>query len=91
MKFQVTNIFDSSVIHNSGIHARENGVKIDHLSRQHIVPFRVGELRDTFRAEDHAFGRLEVKRMILDKFPCELLTWSESSAVRVIVCEPSEK
>ena len=48
MKFKVTNIFNGPIIRDSGIHAWENNIKIDHLSCQDIVPFGIRELRNMF-------------------------------------------
>ena len=91
VQFEVSDVFDSPVIRDGGVHACENDVNVDRLSCQDVVPLGIGEFRDTFGPEDHAFGCLEVKHMVLYQFPSKFLTGSKSCAVRIIVCEPGEE
>jgi hypothetical protein len=48
MKFKVINVFDGSVVCDGRVHARENDIKIDHLSCQDVVPFGIREFRHMF-------------------------------------------
>jgi len=91
MQLEVTNVFDCPIVCTSGVHAWENGIKIDSLTSQDIVPLGIRELRDLFWPKHHVFGCLDIKCMILDKFSGELLAHGKDCIARFIIDEPDEK
>jgi hypothetical protein len=61
MKFEVADIFDSPIVCDGGVHAREDNVNIDRLASEDVIPLRVREFWYPFRSEDHPLGTFNVK------------------------------
>ena len=91
MKFEFSEVFNSSAVGCHGVHSCEDSVKVDRFSGKDIVPFHVGKFGYPFGAENSEFGEFEIKGMILDHFPCEFLTGSEEYILCGFGCEPGKK